>query len=110
MEWIFVESGEFTRRIVKHGLQAELAQVQAELRDDPRCGVVEPGTCGLRRMPMPESARWNGRRFGVRIHYALVPREAAIYLLAVGRNDAHPAWTPEQKRELCSRLRTWGAR
>jgi hypothetical protein len=57
MEWIFVEAGEFTRRIVKYGLDGELAGLQAELRRNPRAGVVEPGTCGLRKLRMSDSTR-----------------------------------------------------
>ena len=58
---------------------------------------------------MKDSERSQGKRFGARIHYVFVPREEAIYLMSVHRKDAQPALTPEQKRELCRRLRTWGA-
>jgi hypothetical protein len=38
-----------------------------------------------------------------------VPREEAIYLMSIYRKDDQPALTPAQKKELCRRLRTWGA-
>jgi hypothetical protein len=110
MEWRFVEAGEFTRRIVKHGLADEFARAQEELRGDPRLGMVEPGTCGLRKLRMGDSTPRPGRRPAARIHYVVIPREAAIYLVGVSRTETKPAFTPEQKRELCSRLRTWGAK
>jgi hypothetical protein len=58
---------------------------------------------------MSDSSRWQGKRFGARIHYVFVPREEAIYLMSVYQKHDQLALTPAKKKELCRRLRTWGA-
>lgn len=109
MEYLFVELEPFTQRIVKLGLESELADVQAQLRQNPRAGVVEPGTCGLRKLRMKDPGRGQGKRFGARIHYAFIPRDKMILLLSVYRKDEQAMLMPEQKRMLCRWLRAWGA-
>jgi hypothetical protein len=109
MKYFFVESAEFTRKVVKLGLESELADLQAVLLENPRAGVLEVGTCGLRKIRVSDSARWQGKRFGARIHYAFVPLEQAIYFLSAYRKNEHEALTAEEKRRLCKILRTWGA-
>jgi hypothetical protein len=109
MECMFVEMQPFTHKVVKLGWDDELARVQAELRRNPRAGAIEPGTCGLRKLRIRDPARGQGKRFGARIYYVFVPLEEAIYLMSVYRKDEQAALTPEQKHELCRRLRTWGA-
>lgn len=109
MLYVFVESDRFTRRIVKLGLEGGLADLQAELRANPRAGVVEPGTCGLRKIRIRDSTRWQGKRFGARVHYVFVPGEESIYLMNVYPKDEQVKLTADEKREICRRLRTWGA-
>jgi hypothetical protein len=88
----FMESAEFTRRIVKLGLESELEELQTELRENPRAGMVEPG-----------------KRFGARVHYAYSPRMQTIYLIHVYTKGEQEALSPEQKKVLCRRLHAWGA-
>jgi hypothetical protein len=109
VECIFVEMKPFTRKLVKLGLEDELARVQTELRHNPRAGVVEPGTCGLRKIRMRDPSRDQGKRFGVRIYYAFVPLREAIYLLGIYQKNEQPVLTMEHKRDLCRYLRSWGA-
>lgn len=109
MECFFVEMEPFTHKLVKLGLEDELVRVQTELRRNPRAGVVEPGTCGLRKLRVRDSARAQGKRFGARIYYVYVPLERVILLMSIYRKDEQLALTPGQKRELCRRLRDWGA-
>jgi hypothetical protein len=105
----FLESPEFTRRIVKLGLEEELGELQVELSRNPRAGVLDPGTCGVRKIRIPDSSRGQGKRFGARVHYAFSPRERTIYLMSVYPKNEQATLTPEQKKELCRRLRAWGA-
>jgi hypothetical protein len=109
MKYFFVESAEFTRKIIKLGLEAELAGLQARLLENPRAGVLEVGTCGLRKIRVSDPARWQGKRFGARIHYVFVPREQAIYFLSAYRKNEQEALTADEKRRLCRHLRAWGA-
>jgi hypothetical protein len=60
MEYLFVEAALFTQAIVKLGLEEELGQLQLELRRNPRAGVLDPGTCGLRKVRIRDSARGQG--------------------------------------------------
>jgi hypothetical protein len=109
MELLFVEAGMFTRQIVKLGLEEELADLQWLLRQNPRAGVVEPGTCGMRKVRIGDPWRGQGKRFGARVHYAFSPREESIYLMGVFRKNEQATLSPEQKKALCRRLRAWGA-
>jgi hypothetical protein len=109
MEYFFVESAEFTRSMVKLGLEPELAELQAALLENPRAGVPERGACGLRKIRIGDSARWQGKRFGARVHYAFVPRDEAIYLISVYRKSEQEGLTSAQKKDLCRVLRAWGA-
>lgn len=105
----FLESDEFTRRIVKLGLEDELSELQIELKANPRAGVLDPGTCGVRKMRMGDAARGQGKRFGARVHYAYSPRRQTIYLMNVYSKGEQETLSAVQKKELCKRLRAWGA-
>lgn len=109
MRWKFVEAPEFTRRIVRLMLDDELPALQAELLANPRAGVVERGTCGLRKIRMRDPGRGQGKRFGARVHYVFVPREEAIYLMSVYPKGEQAVLTPGEKKMLCRKLISWGA-
>ena len=104
-----MESPEFTRRLIKLGLEEGMADLQAELRRNPRAGDVEPGTCGLRKVRMRDARRQQGKRFGARVHYVFVPREQAIYLMSVYQKNEQAMLTPAEKKALCRKLLSWGA-
>lgn len=101
MEWLFVEMPPFTRNAVRLSLEDELRRLQSELLANPEAGRVDPGTCGVRKMRIRDSARGQGKRFGARVHYLLVPERSIIYLLNVYRKDEQDSLTPEQKKALC---------
>jgi hypothetical protein len=105
----FLESDEFTRRIVKLGLESELSELQNELRDNPRAGMLDPGTCGVRKIRMRDATRGQGKRFGTRVHYAYNPRKQTIYLMNVYSKGEQGTLSAEQKKALRRRLRLWGA-
>ena len=49
MECMFVEIPEFTRRVIRLGLEEDLRLLQNRLKLDPRAGDLEPGTGGCAR-------------------------------------------------------------
>ena len=105
MRIMFVESGEFTRRVVKLKLENDLRGLQNELAEMPRLGVMDPGACGLRKIRMRDGPRGQGKRFGVRVHYLYLPRRETIYLLNLYPKDEQDTLTPEQKKKLCEKIR-----
>lgn len=109
MQWVFVESPEFTRRIVKFMLEDELPLLQAQLLANPRAGQVERGTCGLRKIRLRDRRRGQGKSFGARVHYVFVPREESIYLMSVYPKAEQAVLTSEEKKMLCRKLLSWGA-
>lgn len=50
MELFFVELRPFTRKIVQLDLEDDLRALQDQLREKPTAGVLDPGTCGLRKI------------------------------------------------------------
>ena len=59
----FVETEVFTRRVVRHGLEGALRQLQLELAGNPEAGDLEPATGGLRKVRIPDPGR--GKASGV---------------------------------------------
>lgn len=100
MRCMFVEIGEFTRRVIRLGLEEDLRHLQDELNLDPRLGRVDPGTGGLRKIRMTDSPRGKGKRGGARVHYLFVPEREIIYMINVYPKDEQVTLTPEQKRIL----------
>ena len=105
MKYLFIEMPQFTRNSVRLGLEEDVRRLQNELMDNPTAGSVDPGTCGLRKVRMQDARRQQGKRFGARVHYLLVPRTLTIYLLNVYPKDERDLLTPEQKKALCRIVR-----
>lgn len=106
MECLFVEMSPFTKKVVALGLEADLAKLQNCLRENPRAGDVEPGTCGLRKIRMTDSPHGRGKRGGARVHYFYHPSRQIIYLMWVYTKAEQGTLAPDQKRELCRWVRT----
>jgi hypothetical protein len=100
VEFSFVETTVFTRRIGRLGLEDGLRELQRELLENPEAGALDPGTGGLRkvRMAVPHSGK--GKRGGARVHYLLLPHKKLIYLLFVYGKDEVATLGEEQKRQL----------
>ena len=100
MEFSFVETTVFTRRIGHLELEDGLRELQLRLLENPEAGTLDPGTGGLRkvRMAVPHSGK--GKRGGARVHYLLLPHRKLIYLLFVYGKDEVATLSPEQKRQL----------
>ena len=101
MRYTFVELTAFTNKLVKLGLEDDLVKLQDELLRNPMAGDLDPGACGLRKIRMPDSTRGQGKRFGARVHYLLVPHRGTIYLFNIYPKSEQDALTPEQKKALC---------
>ena len=105
MEWVFVEAPEFTRRVMKFGLEEELRDLEDELKRNPTAGDVDPDACGLRKIRMRDRARGQGKRFGARVHYLFAPHLETIYLVFVYRKNVQNLLTTEQRDALCRWVR-----
>lgn len=106
MPHVFVELPEFTQRIVKLGLEEDPRQLQLRLDDHPRTGIVEPGTCGVRKIRMTDSARGEGSRGGARVHYVYFSQLMRIYLMWVYTKAEQGSLSPAQRKMLCRWIRT----
>ena len=76
-----------------------------ELARSPTAGVLDPGTCGLRKVRIGDRSRGQGKSYGARVHYLFVPHRQTIYLLNVYTKDEQDTLTPEQKKQLCAKIR-----
>jgi hypothetical protein len=100
MRLLFVETQVFTRRLKALGLEPELRQLQSRLLTHPDLGDLDPGTGGLRKIRLGDTARGLGRRGGPRVHYLWLPRHDVVYLMFVYRKGELDSLDPEQKRQL----------
>lgn len=100
MRLLFVETGVFTRRIQALGLESELRGLQGLLVQTPDAGALDPGTGGLRKVRMGDSARGIGKRGGARVHYLWLPEHSVVYLMFVYTKGELDTLKPDQKRPL----------
>ena len=105
MKYVFVESIEFTRRIVRMKLEKELRALQTELSANPQKGRLDPGACGLRKVRMNDAGRNQGKSYGARVHYLFLPHRYTLYLVNVYGKDDQDGLSPQQKKELCEKIR-----
>jgi hypothetical protein len=102
MEYTFMETTEFTQRIVKRKLEEPLRELQKILSRDPEAGDVEPGACGLRKIRIGDPERQQGKRFGARVHYLHLPEIKHIFLMNVYGKDDQSSLTKDQKKAFCA--------
>ena len=100
MNFTFVETDVFTRRIARLGLEGNLRELQNELIENPGAGRLDPGTAGLRKVRMSSSVRGKGKSGGARVHYLYLPHVARIYLMFVYVKNEDESLSPEQKKQL----------
>ena len=78
----FIQSSSFERSWDRLGLtDAELRILEIMILDDPKRGVVVPGTGKLRKMRFPIENR--GKRSGLRIMYVDLQEWGTVLLIAV---------------------------
>jgi len=77
----FIETAAFTRAAERYLDDATYVQLQAQLNARPECGVLVPGSGGLRKL------RWardgSGKRGGLRVIYYALRADGQIWLLAL---------------------------
>ena len=54
---------------------------------------------------MQDAGRGQGKSFGARVHYLFLPHRHTLYLVNVYGKDEQDALSPQQKKELCDRIR-----
>jgi len=101
-ELTFVETGVFTRRVLRLGLEGALRKLQLELAANPEAADIEPGTGGLRKIRIPDPSRGKGKRSGARVHYLWLPHRSVVYLVFVYSKDEAEAMTEDQRKALRS--------
>jgi hypothetical protein len=102
MDYLFIETSVFTRRLAELGLEADLKMLQEMLLRNPEAGDLDPGTGGLRKVRMRAGSRGKGTRGGARVHYLHLPHVRRIYLLYVYGKGDQDSLTATQKRQLKS--------
>jgi hypothetical protein len=100
MKKLFIESSEFTARIVKFLDTQEYAFFQNQLMAEPNQGDVIPGCGGLRKIRLADPTRRKGKRGGARIIYLHIPEVNWIFLLDIyGKNEKEDL-APSEKKAL----------
>jgi hypothetical protein len=105
MQCQFVEAPEFTRRVMKFGLEGELRDLENELLQNPTVGDVDASVCGLRKIRLRDRGRGQGKRSAARVYYLFAPHRETIYLMFVYRKNVQAVLTAEQRDALCRWVR-----
>jgi len=91
-----VETPPLSRRCGAAAREDERTVIVDTVANDPRCGVVIPGTGGVRKLRVAASGR--GKRGGARVIYLLGGLDAPIFLLAI--------FAKNEKSDLAQRERS----
>jgi hypothetical protein len=76
----------------------ERATIVDTVSHDPRCGVVIPGTGGLRKLRVAASGR--GKRGGARVIYLFGGDTVPVFLLAVFAKNERSDLSPAERNRL----------
>jgi len=83
----FIETKLFSRLVGEYLSDESYASLQEQLADDPHCGVVVPGSGGVRKVRWAQPGR--GKRGGVRVIYYVKTQEGVIWMLTIyAKNEA----------------------
>jgi hypothetical protein len=95
---LFVETRQFTARVLTLLTDEEYRELQAELSNRPDAGAVIPGTGGLRKLRFGLAGR--GKRGGVRTVYYWARAQSTILLLFLFAKNERDDLTVAQRRAL----------
>lgn len=95
---LFVETPQFTARVLKLIPDEAYRELQRQLAERPDLGIVIPGTGGIRKIRWSGSGR--GKRGGVRVLYYWNLPGARILMLFVFAKNERDDLTPKQRAAL----------
>lgn len=103
MQITFIESQTFSKnRNALLGNDDAYRVFQDLLLENPRAGIVIPGTGGLRKIRVRAAGDNRGKRGGLRVIYLYLEERARIVFFAVYAKNVADDLTPEQKKALAS--------
>jgi hypothetical protein len=97
---VFVELPAFTRYRVSYVGEEAFLGLQQHLMANPEAGVVIPGTGGLRKLRLGDSARQKGKRGGLRIIYFWWQQGRQFWLFTLYRKGEMADLSARQKHAL----------
>jgi len=80
---IFIESKAFSKAAPELLAEEDMMELQKGLLQNPKLGVVIPGTRSLRKLRFGLRAGGKGKRGGVRIIYFFLERKSHLHLLLI---------------------------
>ena len=93
-----IETPMFTRQADKLFDEEQKRQLINLLAEDPRAGVLIPGTGGVRKLRYAAAER--GKRGGARVIYYFLDEDMPVYALLVYPKAAKTDLTPADKRAV----------
>jgi len=95
---LFVETRQFTARVLTLLTDEEYRELQEELSKRPDLGVIVPGTGGLRKLRFGAAGR--GKRGGVRTIYFWARSRSTVLLLFLFAKNERDDLTMDQRAAL----------
>jgi hypothetical protein len=93
-----VEMLEFTEQAEKFLSEEQCYELLTHIAENPACGVVMPGTGGVRKLRWPMPGR--GRRGGARVIYFYHDQDMPILLITMYPKSAKRDLSQAEKNEL----------
>ncbi|HWE38037.1 MAG TPA: hypothetical protein VG406_15810 [Isosphaeraceae bacterium] len=87
MQYIFIETSEFSEWVRTYLDDDDLSVLQRDLLTDPRRGAVMPGCGGLRKLRLADPRRGKGKRGGARVVYLVIEELRQIHLITIYGKD-----------------------
>jgi hypothetical protein len=104
----FIEFPAFTTRLMalaRHRADDVLREVQNDLLENPKRGLVIEGTSGVPKSRAADPIRGKGKSGGLRYMYYYIERDGQIFLLMVFNKDEQDNLTQKQKKTLSNLIR-----
>ncbi len=97
---VFIESKAFTKVAQELLTEEEMMDLQKGLLQNPKRGVVIPGTRSLRKLRLGLSAQGKGKRGGARLIYFFFELKSHLHLLLIYPKGKKDNLTATEKKIL----------
>ncbi len=97
---VFIESKAFTKAAQELLTEEEMMNLQKGLLQNPKRGVIIPGTRSLRKLRLGLSVRGKGKRGGARLIYFFFELKSHLHLLLIYPKGKKDDLTAAEKKVL----------
>lgn len=105
MQLTFIETRLFSQLQTRYLSDEAYSSLQQLLLNNPHCGVVIPGTSGLRKLRWEDKRRNTGKCGGLRVIYYYLTADNQIWLLTLYNKDEVTDLSMRERKLLTDAVR-----